>query len=240
MHCILNAHGFLEAPSRSALPGGAGRHWWHRWVLGLTGSIVLAGLGSYLADYPRTRRVEISIQVIEEFVTGSRLTAPRSRAGSQQMLGLVPAQLQPQQSQRPWQSHSGYQAIWWLGSPARGAKGRQWSKPIGCEPSTKPKCTAESGSNWLEQGSRSTAQWNQCHHSHNVLLLRDLWYKAPNASCGREHGIASFCWGHHAGSPSPLMRASGLPPAGDGSSLLHHLCSGEPRDGTSNSCRLVT
>lgn len=214
---------------------GASRRWWHCWVLGLTGSIVLAGLRSYLADYPRTRRVEISIQVIEEFVTGSRLTALRSRAGSQRMLGLVPAQLQPQKSQRPWQSHSGHQATWWRGSPVLGVKGGQWNKLIVQEPSTKPKCIAELGSGWLEQGLRSTALWNKCHHSHNVLL-RDFRFKAPNAFRGSRHGIAAFCWGHHAGSPWCGPWGYHLLGTAAPCSIT---CAQGPRDGTSNSCRLV-
>lgn len=78
-------------PCRGArCPPGAATRWWHRWTPGpnrqhCLGStwVILSRLSPYQEGY--------NFQVIEEFVTGRQLTALCSRAGSQQILGLLMA-----------------------------------------------------------------------------------------------------------------------------------------------------
>lgn len=103
-------------------PPGAATRWWHRWTPGpnrqhCLGStwVILSRLSPYQEGY--------NFQVIEEFVTGRQLTALCSRAGSQQMLGLLTAKpFGPPNGSGIWLSSSVSEGHRGGGSPAQTQK----------------------------------------------------------------------------------------------------------------------
>lgn len=119
-------------PCRGArCPPGAATRWWHRWTPGpnrqhCLGStwVILSRLSPYQEGY--------NFQVIEEFVTGRQLTALCSRAGSQQILGLLMA--------KPFGPPNDSDI--WLSSSV--SEGRAMKNIEGWEPSTNPKSSTHS------------------------------------------------------------------------------------------------
>ena len=196
----------------------------------LTRSIVLAGVGSYLADDLRTRRAKIFIEVNRGICDSQPayravlrgLFAADARLHPEHSPKQSPHGLQP--LPRPWlwcrkttqQSRLGPQVVegqlrdgregdrarWWGGSPAQALP----AVPSETQGTKSARAGRSRWRPWLEQGLLSTALWSQ-HHRVHPMLFGDACHKVSGGPRGRGQvsGTAAGCGGHRA-------RARRVPP----------------------------